>query len=132
MCIGSSWQWQDEDGCWQMYDHQTCVQLEKARTSGDTHVELSAAGRKYRIDVKRMEQINIKTKVARKVQRICNGKSFLFCFTHNITALLNTDAIHVSLFVIVEELHFCKFFMQHTHTHTTVLRLCGICPGKPG
>jgi len=20
----------------------------------------------------------------------------------------------------------------HTHTHTTVLRLCGICPGKPG
>jgi len=19
-----------------------------------------------------------------------------------------------------------------THTHTTVLRLCGICPGKPG
>jgi len=23
-------------------------------------------------------------------------------------------------------------FSEHTHTHTTVLRLCGICPGKPG
>jgi len=22
--------------------------------------------------------------------------------------------------------------IQDTHTHTTVLRLCGICPGKPG
>jgi len=21
---------------------------------------------------------------------------------------------------------------RDTHTHTTVLRLCGICPGKPG
>jgi len=21
---------------------------------------------------------------------------------------------------------------QEIHTHTTVLRLCGICPGKPG
>jgi len=24
------------------------------------------------------------------------------------------------------------FQITHTHTHTTVLRLCGICPGKPG
>jgi len=47
--------------------------LEKARTSGGTHVELSEAGHKYRVDVKKMEQINIKTKVARKVQRTCNG-----------------------------------------------------------
>ena len=23
-------------------------------------------------------------------------------------------------------------FLHGTHTHTTVLRLCGICPGKPG
>jgi len=22
--------------------------------------------------------------------------------------------------------------VHYTHTHTTVLRLCGICPGKPG
>jgi len=49
------------------------MQLEKARTSGGTHVELSEAGHKYRVDVKKMEQINIKTKVARKVQRTCNG-----------------------------------------------------------
>ena len=27
----------------------------------------------------------------------------------------------------------CSIYMLHvTHTHTTVLRLCGICPGKPG
>ena len=28
----------------------------------------------------------------------------------------------------------CLLFVAHgqTHTHTTVLRLCGICPGKPG
>jgi len=78
MIIGGSyfWQWQDENESWQMYDNPTCMQLEKARASGDTHVELSAAGHKYRIDVKRMEQINIKTKMARKVQRICNGNQF--------------------------------------------------------
>ena len=77
-CVGGScsWQWQDENGCWQMYDRSTCAQLEKACTCGDTHVELTAAGRKYRVDVKRMEQINIKTKVARKVQRIGNGNQF--------------------------------------------------------
>ena len=82
MCIGGicSWQWQDENGCWQMYDRSTCMQLEKAHTSGDTHVELTADGRKYRVDVKRMEQTNVKSKVARKVQRICNGKTVLLCF----------------------------------------------------
>lgn len=55
-----------------MIVHLVCS-WKKARTSGDTHVELTAAGRKYRVDVKKMEQINIKTKIARKVQRICNG-----------------------------------------------------------
>jgi len=25
-----------------------------------------------------------------------------------------------------------KWKHRNTHTHTTVLRLCGICPGKPG
>ena len=24
------------------------------------------------------------------------------------------------------------FAQEQRHTHTTVLRLCGICPGKPG
>ena len=75
LCIGGScsWQWQDENGCWQTYDHSVCVQLEKALTSGDTHVEVTAACQKYRIDVKRLEQINVKTKVGRNVQRISNG-----------------------------------------------------------
>jgi len=74
-CIDAScsWQWQDENGFWQMYDLSTCMQLERAHTSGGTHVEVTLAGRKYRIDVKKLEQINVKTKVARKVQRICNG-----------------------------------------------------------
>jgi len=26
----------------------------------------------------------------------------------------------------------CLTSTAGTHTHTTVLRLCGICPGKPG
>ena len=27
----------------------------------------------------------------------------------------------------------CETIVElHTHTHTTILRLCGICPGKPG
>ena len=50
------------------------MQLEQARLSGGTHVELTAAGRKYRIDIKKMEQINTKTRVARKVQRIGNDR----------------------------------------------------------
>ena len=28
--------------------------------------------------------------------------------------------------------NFAKWHINNTHTHTTVLRLCGICPGKPG
>ena len=24
------------------------------------------------------------------------------------------------------------WFSWHTHTHTTILRLCGNCPGQPG
>ena len=82
-----SWHWQDENGCWQMYDRSTCMQLEKARTSGDTHVELTAAGGKYRIDVKKMEQTNTKTKIARKVQRICNGNQ-LCCLVLLICTVL--------------------------------------------
>ena len=70
-----SWQWQDDSGCWQVYDRAAYLQLEKAHKSGATHVELTAAGSKYRVDVKKMEQINIKTKVARNVQRISGGKS---------------------------------------------------------
>jgi len=67
------WQWQDESGSWQTYDHSACAQLEKTHSSGGTHVELTMAGHKYRVDVKKMEQINVKTKSSRKVQRICSG-----------------------------------------------------------
>jgi len=31
-----------------------------------------------------------------------------------------------------ELIHRATTLQAHTHTHTTVLRLCGICPGKPG
>jgi len=70
------WQWQDENSCWQTYDQSVCKQLERAYTSGGTHVELTVAGRKYRVDVKKMEQINVRTKVARSVQRNCTGNIF--------------------------------------------------------
>ena len=58
------------------------MQLEKAHISGGTHVEFSEAGRKYRVDVKKMEQTNIKSKVARKVQRNCNGNQLCVVLFH--------------------------------------------------
>ena len=71
------------------------MQLEKAHTSGGTHVEFVEAGRKYRVDVKKMEQINTKSKVAREVQRICEGTQnlcmfFYFSSIYNIAALLRS------------------------------------------
>jgi len=53
-----------------------------------------------------------------------------FCVLPSWAAMLDFLGLCVLSFIILS-LFFCCIH-PHTHTHTTVLRLCGICPGQPG
>jgi len=104
------------------------MQLEKAHTSGGTHVEFIEAGRKYRVDVKKMEQINTKSKVARKVQRICEGNHLyvlLFQQYNNIGALC-----HVVRSCYVLEV--TQFEWQKWQFYIFTEWLCLVCGFKHG
>ena len=51
------------------------------------------------------------------------GSSYPEIFLISALKMVSFGAVRVVFYVIIAVI---------THTHTTVLRLCGICPGKPG
>ena len=50
----------------------------------------------------------------------------VYCSTLNPFIVINLHQFNASLFFAVG---LCK---PHVHTHTTILRLFGFCPGQPG
>ncbi|PVD21135.1 hypothetical protein C0Q70_19301 [Pomacea canaliculata] len=63
------WQWEDEKGQWNPYSAAVCLELEKAREDKQESIDFEACGRTYRVDLLKLEQVNISTNVIRKVAR---------------------------------------------------------------
>ena len=66
----SVWQWQGDEGQWELYPPSTSAILDSAVSSGDASVTitLGAAGTAYDVDLKKMVQINPATKYKRKIR----------------------------------------------------------------
>ncbi|CAL8278860.1 unnamed protein product [Lota lota] len=63
------WQWQGDEGQWELYPPSTCAILDSAVTSGDATVTIALdAGTAYEVDLKKMVQINPATKFKRKIR----------------------------------------------------------------
>ncbi|XP_030220283.1 poly [ADP-ribose] polymerase 2 [Gadus morhua] len=64
------WQWQGDEGQWELYPPSTSAILDSAVSSGDASVTitLGAAGTAYDVDLKKMVQINPATKYKRKIR----------------------------------------------------------------
>ncbi|XP_061587028.1 poly [ADP-ribose] polymerase 2 [Cololabis saira] len=62
------WQWQGDEGQWEPYSPADCAFLDSAVSSGKTSVTLAlGSGTAYKIDLKKMVQINPVTKFKRKI-----------------------------------------------------------------
>ena len=65
----SVWQWQGDQGQWELYPPSTSAILDSAVTSGDATVTITlGAGTAYDVDLKKMLQINPATKFKRKIR----------------------------------------------------------------
>jgi len=63
------WEWEDEKGQKNAYGATTSLALDEAHQNAAGTVDTEAWGRKYSIDVAKMEKTNVHTKVVRKVVR---------------------------------------------------------------
>lgn len=71
------WQWEGDDGQWNPYPPAACALLDLATSSGKSSVTLSLGpGTAYKVDLKKMLQINPVTKYKRKIQ--CEPAEGLF------------------------------------------------------
>ncbi|XP_034021275.1 poly [ADP-ribose] polymerase 2 isoform X2 [Thalassophryne amazonica] len=63
------WQWQGDDGQWEPYSPSDCTLLDSAVSSGEASVTLTlGSGMSYKVDLKKMVQINPATKYKRKIR----------------------------------------------------------------
>ena len=63
-----SYEWEDENGTWSLYNHSVQRLLYAASLYKLSQVSFPEKGQKYTIDFKKMEQSNMKSKVKRKVR----------------------------------------------------------------
>lgn len=71
------WQWEGDDGKWNPYPPAACALLDAATSSGKASVTLSlGSSTAYKVDLKKMLQINPVTKYKRKIQ--CQPAEGLF------------------------------------------------------
>ncbi|XP_052476232.1 poly [ADP-ribose] polymerase 2 isoform X2 [Carassius gibelio] len=61
------WQWKGDDGKWEPYPPEVCVQLDTAKQAGETLVSL-VLGSGYEVDLVKMTQNNTVTKYKRKIR----------------------------------------------------------------
>uniref|UniRef100_A0A9J8AWR8 Poly [ADP-ribose] polymerase n=1 Tax=Cyprinus carpio carpio TaxID=630221 RepID=A0A9J8AWR8_CYPCA len=61
------WQWKGDDGEWEPYPPEVCVQLDTAKQAGEKSVSL-AVGPGYEVDLVKMTQANTVTKYKRKIR----------------------------------------------------------------
>ncbi|XP_012711257.2 poly [ADP-ribose] polymerase 2 [Fundulus heteroclitus] len=63
------WQWRGDDGQWEPYPDEACTKLDSASSLGRASVTLTLGeGRKYKVDLKKMVQINPATKFKREIR----------------------------------------------------------------
>lgn len=63
------WQWEGDDGQWNPYSPAACALLDSATSSGKSSFTLSlGSGTAYKVDLKKMVQINPATKYKRKIR----------------------------------------------------------------
>lgn len=63
------WQWEGDDGQWNPYSPAACALLDSATSSGKASVTLPlGSGTAYKVDLKKMVQINPATKYKRKIR----------------------------------------------------------------
>ncbi|XP_040910527.1 poly [ADP-ribose] polymerase 2 [Toxotes jaculatrix] len=63
------WQWEGDQGQWEPYSASVCTLLDSAVSSGKSSITLTlASGAAYKIDLKKMVQINPVTKYRRKIR----------------------------------------------------------------
>uniref|UniRef100_A0A8C2K3T0 Poly [ADP-ribose] polymerase n=1 Tax=Cyprinus carpio TaxID=7962 RepID=A0A8C2K3T0_CYPCA len=76
----SVWQWKGDDGEWEPYPPEVCVQLDTAKQAGEKSVSL-AVGPGYEVDLVKMTQANTVTKYKRKIrlQKVKSGMSVCTC-----------------------------------------------------
>uniref|UniRef100_A0A3Q2CG68 Poly [ADP-ribose] polymerase n=1 Tax=Cyprinodon variegatus TaxID=28743 RepID=A0A3Q2CG68_CYPVA len=68
-CLFPVWQWRGDDGQWEVYPDAACSVLESAVSSGKKTITLTlGAGRKYKVDLEKMIQINPATKYKREIR----------------------------------------------------------------
>ncbi|XP_051553307.1 poly [ADP-ribose] polymerase 2 isoform X2 [Myxocyprinus asiaticus] len=65
--VKTVWQWKGDDGEWEPYSPEICVQLDTAKQAGEKSVSL-ALRPGYEVDLVKMTQINTVTKYKRKVR----------------------------------------------------------------
>lgn len=85
------WQWEGDDGQWNPYPPAACALLDSATSSGKASVTLSlGSGTAYKVDLKKMLQINPVTKYKRKIQcQPTEGWFFLYpLFIHLVLVYL--------------------------------------------
>uniref|UniRef100_A0A673J6D9 Poly [ADP-ribose] polymerase n=1 Tax=Sinocyclocheilus rhinocerous TaxID=307959 RepID=A0A673J6D9_9TELE len=72
------WQWKGDDGEWEPYPPEVCVQLDTAKQAGEKSVSLEI-GPGYEVDLVKMTQTNTVTKYKRKIrlQKVKSGTSVL-------------------------------------------------------
>ncbi|XP_052818983.1 poly [ADP-ribose] polymerase 2-like isoform X2 [Mya arenaria] len=63
------WEWEDEKGNQNPYNPACTLLLETGKQDGSGSVDITAYGRKYRVDINKMEQTNIDTDVCRNISR---------------------------------------------------------------
>ncbi|XP_026060896.1 poly [ADP-ribose] polymerase 2-like isoform X4 [Carassius auratus] len=61
------WQWKGDDGEWEPYPPEVCVQLDTAKQAGEKSMSL-AIGPGYEVDLVKMTQTNTVTKYKRKIR----------------------------------------------------------------
>ena len=73
-----TWEWEDEHSHWNPYLPDAVISLEEAHSGGEKSVALSAMGRNYTVDLKKLVQVNDDTGVERKVRRQKTGEIKLY------------------------------------------------------
>ena len=63
-----TWEWENEKGKWSTYEEQTQNLLHAAKKFSLKQVEFTVQGKKYVVNLTRMEQANKSTRVRRKVR----------------------------------------------------------------
>ena len=62
------WEWQDEHGKWSSYAPSVQRLLRACELCGTEETEIEAHGRKYKVDLANKKQVNVETRVERKVR----------------------------------------------------------------